>query len=153
MDDRKLRIYHQGDIIVVRAHITGRWVFASGPGFPVYVAGDGLPRPHDGATFFRYDLDAWYTWDEASAAWIVSGGGGGGAPVGAEYLVGAADAVLIAERVVTNTTEITWDLGTAGQAKANVGAIAESKVTGLVADLAAHTAATEDATWLAFGSE
>lgn len=78
-----------------------------------------------------------YSWDGAS--WVGpfgTGGGGGGAPTTAQYLVGAADAGLSAERVVTDTGEVTWDLGTAGQAKANVGAIAESKVTNLVSDLA-----------------
>jgi hypothetical protein len=41
-----------------------------------------------------------------------------GAPVAAEYLVGAAHALLTGERVVTDTASITWDLATAGQAKA-----------------------------------
>lgn len=45
---------------------------------------------------------------------------GGSASTGAEYIVGAADATLTAERVVTNTSTVTWDLATAGQAKANV---------------------------------
>src|SRR5262245_60985765 len=45
-----------------------------------------------------------------------STGGGGGAPVGAQYIVGATDATLSAERVGTNSTSITWDFGTAGQA-------------------------------------
>lgn len=49
-----------------------------------------------------------------------AGGGGGGAPTSAEYIVGAASAGLSAERVVTNTATITWDLATSGQAKANV---------------------------------
>jgi hypothetical protein len=54
--------------------------------------------------------------------------------------VGALDAGLSAERLVTNTSEVTWDLATAGQAKANVGAIAQSKVTSLVSDLASIVA-------------
>lgn len=45
-----------------------------------------------------------------------SGGGGGGAPVGAEYLVGAADGTLTAERVVGSSTSITANLATAGAA-------------------------------------
>jgi len=45
---------------------------------------------------------------------------GGAAPSNAEYLVGAADATLSAERVVTNTATVTWDLGAAAQAKANL---------------------------------
>jgi len=48
---------------------------------------------------------------------------GGGAPTTAEYLVGVADAGLSAERVVTNTATITWDIATAGQAKANVASV------------------------------
>ncbi|MDR7496836.1 MAG: hypothetical protein QN174_07755 [Armatimonadota bacterium] len=42
------------------------------------------------------------------------------APAGAEYLVGAAHGELSAERVVTDTPTVAWDLATAGQAKANV---------------------------------
>lgn len=47
---------------------------------------------------------------------IAASGGGGGAPVGAEYLVGAADGTLTAERVVASSTSITANLGTAGAA-------------------------------------
>jgi len=47
-------------------------------------------------------------------------GGGGGAPSGAEYLVGALSGGLSAERLVTNTATITWDVATAGQVKASV---------------------------------
>jgi hypothetical protein len=68
----------------------------------------------------------WY--DKRSANWRViglstvaaAGGGGAYAPVDASYLVGASNGDLTAERVVTNTTAITWDLATAGQAKANL---------------------------------
>jgi hypothetical protein len=57
----------------------------------------------------------------ADGVWLDLGAsGGGGAPVGAQYLVGAADATLTAERVVTDTPTVAWDLATAGQAKANV---------------------------------
>jgi len=45
---------------------------------------------------------------------------GSGAPTGAEYLVGALDATLTNERLVTDTATISWDLATAGQAKANI---------------------------------
>ena len=41
-----------------------------------------------------------------------------GAPNTADYLVKTANAGLTAERVVTDTSSITWDWGTAGQAKA-----------------------------------
>jgi hypothetical protein len=43
---------------------------------------------------------------------------GDAAPLAAEYLVGTANTSLTAERVVTDTTSIVWDLATAGQAKA-----------------------------------
>jgi hypothetical protein len=43
------------------------------------------------------------------------GGGGGGAPVGAVYLVQTADATLTNERVVTDSTTIVGNWGTAGQ--------------------------------------
>lgn len=49
-----------------------------------------------------------------------TGGGGGGAPTNAEYLVGALDATLTNERLVTDTSTVAWDLATGGQAKANV---------------------------------
>lgn len=44
----------------------------------------------------------------------------GFAPSSVEFLVGAASTSLSAERVVTDTTTVAWDLGTAGQAKANI---------------------------------
>lgn len=50
----------------------------------------------------------------------LGGGGGGGAPTDAQYLVAAGNATLSAERVTTDTATVTWDHGTAGQAKANV---------------------------------
>lgn len=59
-------------------------------------------------------------YDSSGREKVVAGGGGGGAPTTAEYLVGAGDATLTAERVVTGTATVTWDLATAGQAKANV---------------------------------
>jgi hypothetical protein len=49
-----------------------------------------------------------------------AGSGGGGAPTTVDYLVRTADAGLSAERVVTDTTTISWDWGTAGQGKANI---------------------------------
>lgn len=47
-------------------------------------------------------------------------GGGGGAPTTAEYIVGALDGSLSAERVATATATISVDLATAGQAKWDV---------------------------------
>lgn len=60
-------------------------------------------------------------WDGTN--WIVTGGssgGGGVAPANAQFLVATANAALTAERVATNTATVTWDFGTAAQAKANV---------------------------------
>ncbi len=44
---------------------------------------------------------------------------GGSAPVDAQYIVAAVNAILTAERVATNTSTVTWDFSTPGQAKAN----------------------------------
>jgi len=49
-----------------------------------------------------------------------AGSGGGGAPTTVDYLVRTADAGLSAERVVTDTSTISWNWGTAGQAQANI---------------------------------
>lgn len=46
--------------------------------------------------------------------------GGVAAPIDAEYLVGTANGFLTQERVVTATATVSWDVGTPGQAKANV---------------------------------
>jgi hypothetical protein len=61
-----------------------------------------------------------YTFNGSSWDAVSGGGGGGGAPTNAEYLTGASNASLSAERVVTDTTTVAWDLATSGQAKANV---------------------------------
>lgn len=53
------------------------------------------------------------------------------APGNADYLVKTAHASLTAERVVTDTESVTWDWGTASQAKANVTA-ATTTVAGKV---------------------
>jgi hypothetical protein len=42
------------------------------------------------------------------------------APITPDYLVGASNAELTAERVVTDTATAIWDLSTSGQAKINV---------------------------------
>ncbi len=49
-----------------------------------------------------------------------SGGGQASAPIDAEYIVAAANAMLTAERVATDTPSIVWNFATAGQAKATV---------------------------------
>lgn len=67
---------------------------------------------------------------------------GGGAPTTAQYLTGAADGTLTAERVVTDTTTIAWDLTTASQAKANVpnGSLTDVQINAANKDGAAGTA-------------
>lgn len=70
----------------------------------------------------------------------------GPAPADSEYLVGAVDATLTGERVVTNTATVTWDLGTAGQAKANAsGGVIDAQylVAAAHADLSAERVATD----------
>jgi hypothetical protein len=74
------------------------------------------------------------------ATWAIPAGGGG-APTDAEYLVGAAHGSLSAERVVTDTASVTWDLATASQAKAkraaltgDVTAAADSNATTIAND-------------------
>jgi 1,2-phenylacetyl-CoA epoxidase PaaB subunit len=61
--------------------------------------------------FLRYDSGT-SKWVNDSAAAVAA------APAAADYLVKTAHADLSAERVVTDNTSITWDWGTAGQAKA-----------------------------------
>ena len=58
------------------------------------------------------------------------------APVNAQYVVTSADTVLTAERVTTNNTEVLWNTQTGGQLSADIGAIAQTKVTGLTTSLA-----------------
>lgn len=61
--------YHRhGDIIIVVGNDHGQWLWASGPAFP----GEGCPRPHNGAWFFRTDLRATYAFD--AGTWTVMGG-------------------------------------------------------------------------------
>ena len=75
------------------------------------------------------------TYLSGSGAWSVPAGSG--APTNAQYLVGASDATLSAERVVTDTTTVSWDLATAAQAKANVvdASISLAKMADLAQDL------------------
>ncbi len=43
----------------------------------------------------------------------------GGAPIDGQYITSATNTTLTNERVLTDTATVTWDFGTAGQAKAN----------------------------------
>lgn len=86
------------------------------------VATDGLPSTA-GVT------DGYVvTWNAGTGqvVWAAAPGAGGGAPSTAEYIVAVLDAGLSAERAATDTTSISWDFGTASQAKASV--IANSTV-------------------------
>ena len=74
--------------------------------------------------YYRSGTDAWTAVTVSTGLAFTGGvltatGGGGGAPTGAEYIVGSSDATLSAERVLTDTATVTWDLSVAGQAKAN----------------------------------
>ena len=53
-----------------------------------------------------------------------------------EYVVTSANATLTAERVTTSNAEVVWNTATPGTLSADIGVIAQSKVTGLVTDLA-----------------
>lgn len=65
-------------------------------------------------------LDLSLTRIEADALYDAAGAAAARAPADAEYLVAATSSGLSAERVPTGTASITWDFGTAAQAKANV---------------------------------
>jgi hypothetical protein len=102
---------------------------AGGRGFPG--GGDGpieASSTDDGVTILRaiaQNLSALVIATEANVPIPFSG-----APVNAQYLVGAADGVLTADRLVTDTATVSWDLATATAAKANVvdGSITNAKL-------------------------
>ena len=82
----------------------------------------------------------------------------GNAPVDAEYVVGAADAVLTNERVATNSTSNTWNLATIGQATVeraaltgDVTASANSNVTTIADDAVTFAKMQEIATQRVIG--
>ena len=58
------------------------------------------------------------------------------APVNAQYVVTSADTTLTAERVTTNNAEVLWNTATPGTLSADIGVIAQAKVTGLTTSLA-----------------
>lgn len=68
---------------------------------------------------YTEDTDSVYAWDGTSWDLVGPASPTGFAPDSADYLVKTANGSLSAERVVTDTATITWDWGTAGQAKAN----------------------------------
>ena len=75
-------------------------IYASGSDSLEFVAGSNITLTTD---------------DTLKTVTIDATGGGGGAPTTADYLVKTADAGLSAERVVTDSTSITANWGTAGQ--------------------------------------
>lgn len=109
MADRKRRLYAQA--------VTLLPVGASDPPTPSAGSRVVYARASDGALTVKNDQ---------GGATNLEAGGGGGAPTTADYLVRTADAGLSAERVVTDTATVTWDWGTAGQAKAAVPAASTS---------------------------
>lgn len=85
---------------------------------------EGVQTARRGSTYRRKDGGASTTFyvkesgDGLNTGWVAYGpAGGGGAPSTADYLVKTADGGLSAERVVTDTTSITVDWATGGQAK------------------------------------
>jgi hypothetical protein len=74
-----------------------------------------LPEPVEGKTL------VWQDGDLVNAD--LGTGDVTGAPADVDYLVKTASGNLSAERVVTNTTSITWDFATASQAKAKRAAL------------------------------
>lgn len=78
----------------------------------------------------------------SDARWHNSPVGSFGAPATAEYVVSSANSGLSAERVLTNTTTITWDAGTAAQMKANLAQIPVTFVIACSDETTPITAAT-----------
>lgn len=76
-----------------------------------------LASVENGQYFYETDTNTLYIYE---GGWVTIGPTAAGAPTTADYLVKTADAGLSAERVVTDTTSVIWDWGTAGQAKAQV---------------------------------
>lgn len=74
-----------GDLLIFLDIDNGRWIYASGPSFPNYLdpVARILPRPHDGAIFYRTDLGSFYQWDEVPQTWTLIGGSGGGVAIAA----------------------------------------------------------------------
>jgi hypothetical protein len=110
---------------------------------PVHAATDGdlaVNKAGDADTFlYEYALGSW------TANVSTGGGGGGGAPTTADYLVKTANGSLSAERVVTDTTEVTWDWATAGQAKGGIGTVSGAKIAQtVVTKTANYTLASTD---------
>jgi hypothetical protein len=77
-----------------------------------------------------------------------------GAPNSADYLVKTANGSLTAERVVTDTSSVSWDWSTAGQAKANVNACAAWPVGSVFIGVVSTSPATllGCGTWAAIGA-
>jgi hypothetical protein len=97
------------------------------PAVAEFANSGGTPLVIDISSGTGYYLDA------AGAVQSLAGGGGG-APSTAQYLVGALDGGLSAERLVTDTATLTWDLTTPGQAKANVVSAPVTRAVGVTFD-------------------
>lgn len=96
-------------VYVVDNRTTGAFTVTCRP-----AAGGGIAVEQNARTLIYCDGSNVYP----VASGTGGGGGGSGAPTDASYLVGASHTLLSGERVVTDTATITWDLGTAGQARA-----------------------------------
>lgn len=78
-------------------------------------------------------------------------GGGGGAPTDATYIVASSNGTLSAERVLTNSFSIEWDLTAAGQVSANLGSGVLPAVIGACASYFSLLGHTHDATEIVSG--
>lgn len=133
--------------------VSSQWEFiAPLPGFQCWVideavllywtgtAWDVVTGPAGGATTFLglTDTPATYSGQAGKVLQVNAGetavefgtAAGGGAPTDATYLVASSNGILSAERVITDSVDVTWDLATAGQVKAIIpaGAIALSQI-------------------------
>jgi hypothetical protein len=98
-------------------------VYWSGTAWVIVSAGGG------GATTFLGLLDTPDSYSgQAGKAVLVNAGGtalefgttGGGAPPDATYITATSNGMLSAERVLTDNTQVTWDLSTAGEVRAGI---------------------------------
>jgi hypothetical protein len=108
---------------------------------------------HDSTAYDNIaDPDAFAAAAAASAAAAAASAAATAAALGpvtaSDFIVGSASAALSAERVVTDTPSVTWDLATAGQAKVNIpaDAVTFAKMQNIVTDslIGRDTATTGD---------
>lgn len=101
----------RGDTRVNRASTMAEKLAAAAASF------NNEPLPDDATVDWS---NWWQSQRELYDAVEMLAGGSGGGPADAEYLVGVAHAGLSAERVVTDTVTIVWDLTTPGLVSAGI---------------------------------